>query len=371
MGLWAEASVRHVLAEVVAGWREAREQREDALAPPGGRAPAGPAGAPAPVGACRARPPSCAPASAWRCTCSGSYSTLWPAPHRPRRRGLPVGPLRLLAVDGTTLDVADKAADAHALAHQASTAGRGRSLRCGWWPLIETSTPCPVRRGAAALPGRGGPGGAAAARCVAGGAPTVGPRLRRVRVGPAHAGPRRRTSWGAPRPTSCSRPTEVLPDGSFLLRPLPLAHGAPAPGGRDRRCGWWSTPWTPPPGPAAERYRLLTSLLDPRAFPAAVLAATYHERWEVETALAEVKVHQWAHPRPLRSKHPRGGGPGGLRPAPGPPGHPHPDVPGRPAGPGRPRPAQLHRARCACCAGPSPARSARRPSDSPFCAGGC
>src|SRR3954452_19833880 len=28
--------------------------------------------------------------------------------------------------------------------------------------------------------------------------------------------------------------------------------------------------------------------------------------WAIETALAEVKVHQWAHPRPLRSKHPRG-----------------------------------------------------------------
>ena len=27
--------------------------------------------------------------------------------------------------------------------------------------------------------------------------------------------------------------------------------------------------------------------------------------WAIETALAEVKVHQWAHPRPLRSKRPR------------------------------------------------------------------
>ena len=41
------------------------------------------------------------------------------------------------------------------------------------------------------------------------------------------------------------------------------------------------------------------------AFPAPTLAATYHERWEIETALGEVKVHQWAHPRPLRSRHPR------------------------------------------------------------------
>src|SRR5919206_474047 len=60
-----------------------------------------------------------------------------------------------------------------------------------------------------------------------------------------------------------------------------------------------------PAGPGRETYRLITSLLDERAFPAQQLAATYHERWEIETALDEVKVHQWAHPRPLRSKHPR------------------------------------------------------------------
>ncbi len=42
-----------------------------------------------------------------------------------------------------------------------------------------------------------------------------------------------------------------------------------------------------------------------------MLATAYHERWDVETTLDEVKVHQWAHPRPLRSlrslrsKHPR------------------------------------------------------------------
>jgi hypothetical protein len=60
-----------------------------------------------------------------------------------------------------------------------------------------------------------------------------------------------------------------------------------------------------PAGPGQEKYRLVTSLLDERAFPAEQLAAAYHERWEIETTLDEVKVHQWAHPRPLRSQHPR------------------------------------------------------------------
>jgi hypothetical protein len=39
--------------------------------------------------------------------------------------------------------------------------------------------------------------------------------------------------------------------------------------------------------------------------PAQTLAATSPERWEIETALDAVTVHRWAHPRPLRSRHPR------------------------------------------------------------------
>jgi hypothetical protein len=58
-------------------------------------------------------------------------------------------------------------------------------------------------------------------------------------------------------------------------------------------------------GPGREPYRLLTSLLDERAFPAERLAATYHERWAIEPALDQGTVHQGAHPRPLRRTHPR------------------------------------------------------------------
>ena len=95
-----------------------------------------------------------------------------------------------------------------------------------------------------------------------------------------------------------------LPDGSYLSTLYPSAkarrHGA---GGLVVRVVEYAL--DSPAGPGHERYRLLTSLLDPASFPAQTLAATYHERWEIETALDEVKVHQWAHPRPLRSKHPR------------------------------------------------------------------
>ena len=52
------------------------------------------------------------------------------------------------------------------------------------------------------------------------------------------------------------------------------------------------------------RYRLLTTVLDPTAAPAAELAALYHERWEIETALDELKTHLRGARIVLRSKTP-------------------------------------------------------------------
>ena len=51
-------------------------------------------------------------------------------------------------------------------------------------------------------------------------------------------------------------------------------------------------------------YRLVTSLLDPVQAPAAELAALYHQRWEIETALAELKTHLRGAKIVLRSKTP-------------------------------------------------------------------
>ena len=51
-------------------------------------------------------------------------------------------------------------------------------------------------------------------------------------------------------------------------------------------------------------YRLATSILDPEEAPAAELAALYHERWEIETALDELKTHLRGARIVLRSKTP-------------------------------------------------------------------
>ncbi|MBD2054891.1 transposase [Oculatella sp. FACHB-28] len=52
-------------------------------------------------------------------------------------------------------------------------------------------------------------------------------------------------------------------------------------------------------------YRLITSLLDAQAFPALVLAQQYHQRWEVETTIDEVKTHLLGRKVSIRSLKPR------------------------------------------------------------------
>jgi len=51
-------------------------------------------------------------------------------------------------------------------------------------------------------------------------------------------------------------------------------------------------------------YRLITTILDHQRAPARELAALYHERWEIETALDELKTHLRGAQMVLRSKTP-------------------------------------------------------------------
>ncbi|MGS2591661.1 IS4 family transposase [Streptomyces hebeiensis] len=53
-------------------------------------------------------------------------------------------------------------------------------------------------------------------------------------------------------------------------------------------------------------YRLVTTVCDPDQAPAAELAALYHQRWEIENTLDEIKTHQGGHHLVLRSRHPDG-----------------------------------------------------------------
>jgi hypothetical protein len=59
-------------------------------------------------------------------------------------------------------------------------------------------------------------------------------------------------------------------------------------------------------GEAGKTYRLATTLLNPRVAPALRLIELYHERWEIELVIDEIKTHERAQRKVLRSKTPQG-----------------------------------------------------------------
>ena len=93
-----------------------------------------------------------------------------------------------------------------------------------------------------------------------------------------------------------------LPDGSYLSRvyasPKEQRHGQ---NGVVVRVVEYRLEGIPGAEPI---YRLLTTILDQDAAPATELAALYHERWEIETALDELKTHLRGSRIVLRSKTP-------------------------------------------------------------------
>jgi hypothetical protein len=93
-----------------------------------------------------------------------------------------------------------------------------------------------------------------------------------------------------------------LPDGSYLSRIYPTTS--------DRRNGRrgivvraidYHLDQVPDAEPV---YRLITTILDHTLAPAPELAALYHERWEIETSLDELKTHLRGAQIVLRSKTP-------------------------------------------------------------------
>lgn len=59
-------------------------------------------------------------------------------------------------------------------------------------------------------------------------------------------------------------------------------------------------------GEEGKVYRLVTTLLNPVTAPALSLIELYHERWEIELVIDEIKTHERAQRRVLRSKTPEG-----------------------------------------------------------------
>jgi hypothetical protein len=98
-------------------------------------------------------------------------------------------------------------------------------------------------------------------------------------------------------------PIRELSDGSFLAKMYPSPrHRAKDQGGILVRIIEYTLEGRGKPN---EVHRLLTTLLDAEQYPACELIILYHERWEEELAIDELKTHQKERPV-LRSQTPAG-----------------------------------------------------------------
>jgi hypothetical protein len=107
-----------------------------------------------------------------------------------------------------------------------------------------------------------------------------------------------RTDDAGPKPTHL----EDLPDGSWLAH---LRRSTPAAARREEPMLVRVVDYTIDDGREnPTTYRLFTTLTDPAEVTASDLAATYTQRWEIELAFDELKTHQRGPRTVLRSKSP-------------------------------------------------------------------
>jgi hypothetical protein len=98
---------------------------------------------------------------------------------------------------------------------------------------------------------------------------------------------------------------QTLPDGSYLTSIYALKNRKAKRDGEPARVVEYRLE-DPALADEEQRYRLITTILDPDQAPAADLAALYPQRWELESALDELKTHQRGPRVVLRSKTPDG-----------------------------------------------------------------
>ena len=102
------------------------------------------------------------------------------------------------------------------------------------------------------------------------------------------------------------KPIKRLSDGSYLAKIYP-SYYARQKDRQGRLVRILEYTFDDPARPGhGERHRLVTTLLDERQYPARELISLYHQRWEIEIANDELKTHQLARLVDLRSRTPQG-----------------------------------------------------------------
>lgn len=221
----------------------------------------------------------------------------------PQTPGAFLGGLRVMAVDGTVFDVPDSQANARVFGYPASRPGTKAAFpKVRLVLLIEAGTHlivdalmCPYRMGERVR---------------------VKKLLRSVQAGMLLMWDRGLHSYAMVQatlkqecdylgrvPANVKFSVElVLDDGSYLSWIYP--------DGKSKKKGAQKIhvrviEYTIDSDGEQQNYRLITSLLDIALFPALLLATEYHQRWEIENTIDELKTHLNGRKNPIRSLKPR------------------------------------------------------------------
>lgn len=226
--------------------------------------------------------------------------------------------LRLMAIDSTLEDVADTPANAAFFGRIASGASASAFPQARCLYLAEVGTHAIVE--AVAAPCR-----VSDHRLLPALLPWVQADMlvlldRGVFSGPVLAGLRARQAHGLARLEAgmLTRPLRRLADGSYLVELTPATSRGlreplllrvieytldPAVAQQMKHLAHSTTSRACDP---TQVHRLVTTLLDPERCPARDLIECYHERWEIELCIDELKSHLRLSPHPLRSRTPLG-----------------------------------------------------------------
>ncbi len=212
--------------------------------------------------------------------------------------------LRLVAIDGSNLEVADEPGNVKAFGYPGSRTGHAGYPQAQCAVLVECASHAIIAANLDAYRE------AEWAICK--------PLLAHLDAGMlclADRGFNGYTHWAAARATGaqllwrCSNNRKLsvikaLSDGSYLsvIYPSGTLSKKQRQASTEGITVWVIDYALPSADGAQPRYRLLTALLDPIAAPALELAALYHERWEVEAVFDELKTHLLQKRRVLRSK---------------------------------------------------------------------
>lgn len=210
--------------------------------------------------------------------------------------------LRVMALDGSCMDVADEAANAEFFGYPGASRGQSAFPQARVLGLVECGTHAVVGAGIApyshseqAMAARLLPAKLSADMLVLADRNFYGFKLWQIACASGA-----RLAWRVK--SNLQLPVQqTLPDGSYLSTVFDSVDRARHSGQTVRVIDYTLQDSATP---TQHRYRLVTNLLDPAAAPALELAALYHERWEIEGVFDEFKTHLRSHSTVLRSKTP-------------------------------------------------------------------